>query len=216
MDINVSPYPTEKDELYLSSEDGIIYFPTKGAITVIGCDINNTKIVSPIDSTDALKSLVDRGVSIDDSLAREHQNNGGLKASNIIVDSGSIRHKTFEPASLTAIVSDCIVENSSSENLSLDVLPIKLQKELKPRIELIKLTTELKKLAAESKKLTTESKKLTTELKKMTSSLEIIRLKLCVRDNGKQIEFDFRHDSKIKKIQKKINELILDIPSSFS
>nr|QBK90974.1 MAG: hypothetical protein LCPAC201_02750 [Pithovirus LCPAC201] len=199
MNISVSPYPTEKGKLYLSLEDGIVYFPANGAITVIGCDINNTKIVSPIDSTDALKSLVANPagfrVSIDDSLAREHQNNGGLKASNIIVDSGSIRHRTFEPASLTAIVSDYIVENSSSENLSLDVLPNKFQEELEPRIE---------------------SMKVTAELKKMTASLEIIRLKLCVRNDDKQLGFDSRHDSKIKEIQKKINELILDIPSDFS
>ena len=199
MNISVSPYPTEKGKLYLSLEDGIVYFPANGAITVIGCDINNTKIVSPIDSTDALKSLVANPagfrVSIDDSLAREHQNNGGLKASNIIVDSESIRHRTFEPASLTAIVSDYIVENSSSENLSLDVLPNKFQEELEPRIE---------------------SMKVTAELKKMTASLEIIRLKLCVRNDDKQLGFDSRHDSKIKEIQKKINELILDIPSDFS
>lgn len=191
--LSVSLYPVNEGKLY-RSEDGIIYFPVNGAITVIGCDINNTKIVSPIDSTDTLESLVDLKISIDDNLARKHQNNGGLKASDIIVDSGFIRHKTLDPASLTSIIFNYIVENSSSENLSLDVLPIKLQKELNPRIELMKVTTELKK---------------------MTASLEIIRLKLCVSNDDKQLGFDSRHDSKIKKIQKKISELIFDIPSDF-
>nr|QBK91253.1 MAG: hypothetical protein LCPAC202_02270 [Pithovirus LCPAC202] len=144
--INVSHYPTENGKLY-RSDRGIIYVTFDGLVTAIGYDLENTKIILPIDSL-KLKTLVHIGVPIEDSLARKHKNYGGLLATDIIVDSKSIHLRIYPPASLFTIVFNYISTSQHPENFNLEVLPDKCEKKLKSQIELIKLTTELEKMRA--------------------------------------------------------------------
>nr|QBK91255.1 MAG: hypothetical protein LCPAC202_02290 [Pithovirus LCPAC202] len=183
--ISVTHYPTEDGKLYRSDE-GIIYAIFDNEITAIGCDIKQTGSIFPI-NLPALKSLVHQEASIDDSLAKYHAHEGGLKANKLIVGNLSI-HLQLQPFSLVNIVLDYISKNHQEGGFNLELLPKKLKKSINFLSKLNEKRDELGKTKLQNRKLITELKYLHIDKIAEKKRLHLQEISQMENDHFKEIK----------------------------
>ncbi len=93
-------------------------------VIAIGCDIKHTGIVLPL--LMKMKYSMHPEILINDSLARERKNNGGLKAIKLVANGKFVRLH-FQLASLVKIVLDYVVRDHQRKKFRLVLLSEKLR-----------------------------------------------------------------------------------------